>query len=468
MNTDMEERKEIIVRLSYDEMEAYLMLPPLAIDDSYTKAEVMEALTAKKVKIGIDEEKIDRMLSEKCYGREELVAVGTPAVEGVDGFYQYNFNTEFNNKPKVRPDGSVDYWSIHAVEVVEAGQVIAVYHDPIDGSHGMTVTGKLVMAKRGRPLPALTGKGFERSEDTHIYTASLTGKIEFNNNRIQILPVYEIYGNVDLKTGNIDFRGDVLVHGNVISGTSIKATGSITIDGTAEACNLEAGKDIILRSGFLGAYRGTIRGKGNVFAKFLEYADIDVEGFIEADSALDCTISCKDKIYMKGKRAAIVGGNVYGARGVEAYCLGNENELKTRVKAGTLKETLQEMERSKSKIKETTELISKLTAGLQKFDDLATERNVDLKNDERRVSLLRTRIAKQAELSAEKEHLEYLKSITERAEGAKVRALRAIYPGVSISINDNKIHVKEMHQAVEYVLHEDRVVMFSIEGELVV
>jgi uncharacterized protein (DUF342 family) len=93
---------------------------------------------------------------------------------------------------------------------------------------------------------------------------------------------------------------------------------------------------------------------------------------------------------------------------------------------------------------------------------------VDLKNDERRVSLLRTRIAKQAELSAEKEHLEYLKSITERAEGAKVRALRAIYPGVSISINDNKIHVKEMHQAVEYVLHEDRVVMFSIEGELVV
>jgi uncharacterized protein (DUF342 family) len=468
MNTDMEEREEIIVRLSHDEMEAYLTLPPLALDGSYTKAEVMEALAAKKVKIGIDEEQIDRMLSEKCYGREEIVARGTPAVEGVDGFFQYNFNTEFNSKPKVRPDGSVDYWSIHAIEVVEEGQVIAVYHDPIDGSHGMTVTGKLVMTKRGRPLPALTGKGFERSEDNHIYTASLTGKIEFNNNRIQILPVYEIYGNVDLKTGNIDFRGDVLVHGNVISGTSIKATGSITIDGTAEACGLEAGKDIILRGGFLGAYRGTIRGKGNVFAKFLEYADVDVEGFIEADSALDCNISCKDKIYMKGKRAAIVGGDVYGVRGVEAYCFGNENELKTKVKAGTLKETLQEIERTKTKIKEITELINKISSGLKKFDDLAIEKNVDLKNDERRVALLRTRITKQAELSAEKEHLEYLKSITERAQGAKVRALREVHPGVTISINDNKVRVKELQQAVEYVLHEDKVVMFSIGEELVV
>jgi hypothetical protein len=468
MNTDMIGKKEIIVRLSYDEMEAYLMLPPLALDDEYTKAEVMEALAAKRVKIGVDEEKVDRMLSERIYGREELVAVGTPAVEGVDGFFEYNFNTEFDNKPKERPDGSVDYWSIHAVEIVEAGQVIAVYHEPVDGSHGMTVAGKLVMTKRGRPLPPLTGKGFERSGDGQIYTASLTGKIEFNNNRIQILPVYEIYGNVDLKTGNIDFRGDVLVHGNVISGTSIKATGSITIDGTAEACAIEAGKDVILRGGFLGAYKGTIRSNGNVYAKFLEYAEVDVEGFIEADSALDCNISCKDKIYMKGKRAAIVGGDVYGVRGVEAFCLGNENELKTKVKAGTLKETLQEIERSKTKIKEATELIGKLTSGLQKFDDIATEKNVDLKNDERRVALLRTRIAKQAELSAEKEHLEYLKSIIERAQGAKIRALRTIYPGVSVAINDNKVHVKEMHQAVEYVLHDDRVVMFSIEEELVV
>jgi hypothetical protein len=469
MNTDSGLKKEIIVRLSYDEMDAFLLLSPIAFDSEvYTKAEVLQALADKRVKSGIDESKIDQMISEKCYGREEIVAHGTPAVEGVDGYFEYHFNTDFDGKPKERPDGSVDYWSIHAVEMVEAGQVIAVYHEPVDGSPGMTVTGRAISSKRGRPQPPLSGKGFERSEDAHIYTATMTGKIEFNNNRIQILPVYEIYGNVDLKTGNIDFRGDVLVHGNVISGTSIKASGSVTVDGTAEACNIEAGKDVILRGGFLGSYRGLIKSKGNVYAKFLEYAQVDTEGFIEADAAIDCNISCKDMIYMKGKHATIVGGEVYAARGVEANYFGNENEMQTNIKSGTLKETIIEMERSKLKIKEIGDTIAKITEGLQKFDELAEEKNVDLKNDERRVSLLRTRITKQAELASEKEHLAYLESLTERAKGAKIRALEDVYPGVTITINDSKVRVKQRQHAVEYSLHGDHVVMFSIADELVV
>jgi hypothetical protein len=296
----------------------------------------------------------------------------------------------------------------------------------------------------------------------------MTGKIEFNNNRIQILPVYEIYGNVDLKTGNIDFRGDVLVHGNVISGTSIKASGSVTVDGTAEACNIEAGKDVILRGGFLGSYRGLIKSKGNVYAKFLEYAQVDTEGFIEADAAIDCNISCKDMIYMKGKHATIVGGEVYAARGVEANYFGNENEMQTNIKSGTLKETVLEMERLKLKIKDIGDTIAKITEGLQKFDELAEEKNVDLKNDERRVSLLRTRITKQAELASEKEHLAYLESLTERAKGAKIRALEDVYPGVTITINDSKARVKQRQHAVEYAIQGDHVVMFSIADELVV
>lgn len=463
----IEEKPKITVRLSQDELEAYLLLPPLAVDDAYTKEEVMEALDAKRVKAGIDEKQIERMISERCYGREELVATGKPAVDGVDGFFQYNFNCEVDKRPKIRPDGSVDYWSIHAIEVVDEGQVIAVYHEPVEGKNGMSVTGKIIMAKRGRPLPPLTGKGFQRSEDNRLYTASLTGKIESNGSRIQILPVYEIYGNVDLTTGNVDFRGDVVVHGNVVSGTSIKATNSVTIDGTAEACSIEAGKDIILRGGFLGGYRGSLKSKGNIYAKFMEYAQVEAEGFIEADSALNCNITCKDKIYMKGKKSTVIGGNIYGACGVEANCLGNEKEHKTEVKAGILTETLREIELCKNRIKEDSEWVKKITEGLKSFDELAKARNLDVGNDQRRVALLRTRIAKQASLASEKDRLEYLKSLTERAQGATVRAEHEVYPGVNVSINDIRVHVREQQQSVEFVLHDDKVVMFSLKGELV-
>lgn len=75
--------------------------------------------------------------------------------------------------------------------------------------------------------------------------------------RSWIQPIYEVSGDANLTTGSIDFTGDIVIHGSVESGVTIKATGSITIDGNVEACNLEAGKDIILRSGMVGGNQGT-------------------------------------------------------------------------------------------------------------------------------------------------------------------------------------------------------------------
>lgn len=460
-------KREILVRLSHDDMEAYLMLPFLEKNEYYTKSEIMAALTQAKVKVGIDESVIDEMLETESYGRERLVAQGTLSEDGTDAYYEYMFNTNPDKKPLIRADGSVDYWSIHAIEMVDEGQVIAVYHEPIDGHHGMTVCGKLIMAKRGRPLPPLMGKGFEKSEDGKTYTASLTGKIDMVGGRISILPIYEINGNVDLTTGNIEFRGDVLVHGNVTSGTSIKATGTVTIDGTAEACVIDAGKDVILRGGFLGGYKGIIRTKGNVYAKFIEYAKIEADGFLEANSTLSSDIFCRDRVFINGKHAAIVGGTVYGARGVEAFNFGNPNEIHTSIRAGVLHETLLEVENLKKQLDDDNAMILKINSGLEQFDQMAAQMNVDVKNDERRVALLRARIAKQADAASAKDKLAKLRTLIESAKGATIKASQDVFPGVDVSINEVLVRVKEQQNAVQYVLRDGQLVMFSVKGELV-
>ncbi len=460
-------KKEISVRLSHDDMEAYLRLPVLEKNEYYTKSDVMVALEKAKVKVGIDESVIDEMLATEYYGKERLVAKGTPCVDGTDAYYEYMFNTNLDKKPKIRADGTVDYWTINAIETVEEGQVIAVYHEPVDGHHGMTVCGKLIMAKRGRPLPPLLGKGFEKSEDGKTYTSALTGKIDLVGGRIQILPVYEINGNVDLNTGNIEFRGDVLVHGNVTSGTFIKASGTVTIDGTAEACTIDAGKDVILRGGFLGGYKGVIRTKGNVYAKFIEYAKIEADGFLEADATISSDIFCRDKVFINGKHAVIVGGSVYGARGVEAFNFGNANEIHTSVRAGVLHDTIIEVEMLKKQLDEDNKVIAKINTGLQKFDEMAAARNIDVKNDERRVALLRARIAKQADVASATDRLAHLKELVESSKGATIKASQDVFPGVEVSIDDVRIRVKEPQHAVQYVLRDGQVVMFSVEGELV-
>ena len=248
---DTQRKQEPMVRISYDEMEAYLLMPTLPSEESYSLEDVRQAIQKAGVKSGIDESVLASAVENRSYGREILFAKGMEAVDGKDGFYEYKFNTNFDHKPTVKPDGSVDYWSVHSVEIVEEGQVIATYTEPIEGRDGYTVNGKPKLAQRGRPAPPLVGQGFEKSADGKEYISKLTGKIDMKNDRIMIQSVYEVSGNVDLATGNIDFRGDVIIHGNVTTGSKIKATGNITIDGTAEGCTIEAGKDIILRGGMI-------------------------------------------------------------------------------------------------------------------------------------------------------------------------------------------------------------------------
>lgn len=459
-------QKKVIVRISYDEMEGYLFLAKPPGDECYTRSEIISALHAQNVKYGIDETVLDRILDEEHYDCEILVADGTLAQDGADGFFEYNFETELSDKPKIREDGSVDYWDIRAIETVEDGQVIATYEEPTDGHNGMTVTGRVIPARRGRPLPPLTGKGFDRTPDNRTYVANCSGKIEMLNNRIAILPIYEVEGDVDITTGNVDFRGDVVIHGNVATGARVTATGSVTIDGIAEGCTIEAGKDIILRQGFLGAYKGRIRTKGSVIAKFIEHATVEADGMVELTSALNCNITSYDKVCINGKTANVVGGTIFGASGVDAYSLGTAAEVKTIIRAGISRTFAAQAEELRQHVADLKDTIEKINAGLVQFDALPEELKDDAKR-EQRVLLLRTRIAKQAELADLSTKLEKTETVLERSRDARVRVTKAVYPGVAVEINGFMNVIKEEQSAIEFRERKGKVIMMSLAGTIV-
>lgn len=461
-------KKEPKVRISYDEMEAYLLLPtPLTPDEGYDFADVMEKVHNAGVKIGINESKISAMIQERYFDRECLIAKGIDVVNGVDAYFDLNFDTNFNKVPSLREDGTVDYWSIHTVELVEEGQIIATYYEPVDGSNGMTVKGKLLVAKRGRPLPPLTGKGFERSEDNKTYTCTMNGKIEMKNNRILISDVHEVHGDVGLNTGNIDFRGDVIIHGNVPTGAVIRATGSITVDGTVEGAILDAHKDIIIRGGMLGAGRGTVITKGNLIVKFMEYTKVKAHGSVTTDSLINCKVTAYDKVYLKGKHASVVGGTVHAATGIEAYNFGNEYGVKTEVYAGINMEVKKQITYHENCINEAQDMIDKINIGIKQLDD-AVRLGIDIPpNDPRRASLLRTKIVKQAEIASHTQQLKEMNDVVECAKGASINVLQDVYNGVIIGINDALHQVKEQQSTVSYFERDGKVVMFSMRDELV-
>lgn len=446
-----------MVRVTYDEMEAYMLLPEPMMDEIYDVSQLKTALNEAGVIAGVNEAKLVELISKQIYNSEVVVAQGIKPADGVDGHYDYNFNTNLDRKPVMLPDGSVDYWSVHSIEAVVAGQVIAIYHPAIEGRDGMTVKGKIITAKHGREQMPIKGKGFERMNDNLTYTASIDGKIEMQNDRIVILPVHEVYGNAELSAGNIDFRGDIVIHGTVESGVVIRATGSITVDGVVEACTLEAGKEIILRSGMLGGNKASVKTKGNITAKFFEFTHIECEGDLQADVLMDCDVQCQGRVILNGSRGSIIGGRIHAIRGVEVSTLGNEAEKRTEIFVGAGIEVYSRLHVLEKKIEVTQEELNKIEDGLTQFETLQKERGVDCSADPRRTALLRAKIKDTAILASDTEEAKKLRVLAEGSRGACVSVIKEVYPGVVINIDEMKFTLKNIGRGIEFFKMPDKI-----------
>lgn len=455
------------VRISYDEMQAFLVLPFPQDAEFYSETEILECLEKNQIRHGIERETIRNMIRSEIYNKEICIATGTPVVDGIDGYFEFHFNKTFSNKPKLQPDGSVDYWSINRVEMVEKGQVIAVYHPSIEGENGITVKGKPLLAKRGREMPPLKGKGFTRKEDEVTYTSNMDGKIDVENERIIISSVYEIFGNADLSVGNINFVGDVVIHGNVNTGVKIHAMGSITVDGLVEAADISSDKDIILRSGMVGGNRATLSSKQNIFAKFIEYTNIKAQGSIEADVFVGCEIFCEDQIVLNGKKGKIVGGNVYALRGIRVAVLGSPGQVKTEVSGGVKEETLRRIAMLEEKIEVTRTNQQKVEQGLLDFDRLERERGVSYRDDPRRAQLLRIKIQDAANIAKDQAELENLRKQAEVAGKAVISVQKKVYPGVDIGIDNLHIQVLEEQEKVTFSISDGKIKMERYEEDAV-
>ena len=453
------------VTLSTNKMQAYVTIAPPAFDEQpYTLDEIKYALLDAKVIYGIDETVIKNMLLAGNYSNPVCVANGKPFIEGKDAYYEYLFDMNTDSRPEELEDGSVDYWSVNLINIVSKGDVVVKYHGAEQGVDGIDVCGKTIIAKRKKELTPLKGRGFIRDDETGIYTSEVNGKIDFFKDRIIISPIYEIKGDADLKTGNINFPGDVVVHGNVISGVTIKAEESVTVDGVVEHANIIAGKDVVIRTGVKGLGRTNIKAKGSITAKYIEFANIDAGMNVEADSIVDCNVSAGDMIILNGKHGRIIGGNVSAISGIETKELGNSSEANTMVQVGVKIEIIQRLEALRKKMTITQKNIEKIAKGIEEFDRLIATNSALKKDDPRRMQLLKVKIRDTALLAADKAEFDNLNSVIAKGSGASVYVLDKVFPGVEVAIGQYRVRVKEYQQSVEFVRESDRVKMRSLSG----
>ena len=100
---------DVKITISKDEMKASLELAQPEDGEEYNYSEVEKAIKARKVTFGVDYDLVSRMVKDKIYNCSYIIASGKEKKDGVDGYLEYKFTTEFDKKPQVNEDGSVNY-----------------------------------------------------------------------------------------------------------------------------------------------------------------------------------------------------------------------------------------------------------------------------------------------------------------------------------------------------------------------
>jgi len=330
-----ENKKDTYVIISEDKMEAWLYLTEPKDGSIYSKSDIIDLLKEQGVMAGFLESNLAAIAKKKIYNREIIIAQGKAILEGVPGRYDYYFNPQnYKAAPRMRADGSVDYQSMSELPNVHKGDELARYYPAVSGEDGYDVTGKILKVGLVRDLPPLRGKGISNAEDKNLYIALMEGKIENKNGTVDIQPIHEIHGDVDLIIGKVEFFGDIIISGNVSTGVIIRAGRNVVISGFVEAVTIYAGGDIILRRGISGGKKAKLIAKGNVLADFIEHTEIEAGGSVSANIIMNSRVVSKDMVIVSGKKGSIIGGYTHGLTGLKATNLGNDIELKTVVHVG--------------------------------------------------------------------------------------------------------------------------------------
>ena len=298
--------------------------PPQSLVD---EAALRDRLTAIGVTHGLLDDVLAnfqpaRVLTDIC-----CVARGRPPVSGRDAKIRYTFDSEPKFRPVEGEGGRVDHRSVATDRFVEAGAVLAERQPPKEPASGIDVCGREVpsSAVRDKPLAQITGRGTRVEGETLVATES--GRPLLKGGRVDVVPTYDVPGDLDYSVGNIDFSGEVVVHGDVKPGFAIRAGGSVVVHGITESASIQAEKNVTL-SGVLGDNDTLIEAKGDVVVQYLHNATVKTEGELRAGNEIvNCTVTAtRVETPATGR---IVSGRITATVEVDTGTLGSEAAVPT-------------------------------------------------------------------------------------------------------------------------------------------
>ncbi len=434
----------IVVTVSPDELKAFLTLYSSEDNLTISNDEIIAALRNQKVTYGIKEDVIDYCCKNPIYNETFCVAEGIPSQNGKNGSVIYHFDTALDKTPTILEDGRVNYRELNLIQSVKQGQLLCSLVQPIMGTQGMTVKGKVIPAVSGKPAILPRGKNVYASEDGQSLYAAIDGEVEYlDQTKVSVYTSHEVPADVDNSTGNISFVGSVIIKGNVLSGFSVEAGGNVEVYGVVEGATIKAGGNIILRRGMQGMGKGTLVAGGDIVSRYIEYCNVAAKNNIQSEAIMHSNVKCGNKLELTGRKGLLVGGTSKVGKIIIAKVIGSHMATVTDLEVGSdptvrerYRQVKEELASNESDIKKADQAITILKK-LEGMGALTPDKQEILTKS------VRTKIYLSSKVEELKKEMIILDEKLQQEVNGKIRSLNTVYPGVKVTIGSCTMYVKE-------------------------
>ena len=453
--------RQFEVRISDDLVSLLLDIFPPSNDQNLPQLEdiLNEISTLGKI-VNVDSEVITSSLNVVLKNREPLkdiiISMGDLPVDGKDGWLEIVAKKE----QRIIKDKSDNIFANHNNSYLSIGkdQLIAIIHPAIEGFDGIDIFDKTIQHKKAKDINVkLTSNIYSKEDDENQILSKVDGFLEIYEKTIYVKELLDIKGNIDVNTGNIKAYGSLMVYGNVVTDMKLNLSQNLTVNGYVGDADIEVGNNAVIKGGFLGSGNGVIRAGGNLELKFIENQKVYSRGsLVITKEAINSELFVRDKIVSNGPHCTIIGGYAIASESIEIYSAGNEYNTNTILEVGIdyqKKLYLKDYIHKLVSLKKEMELVDK------EIIDISSMRR-KTPNQCERIKFLanrHTEIANEMELLKEKRN--QLFGEINKPTTSKIIVKNIIYPGVKLIINGKQKQITEKLYSKTFLL--------SKEGEIV-
>lgn len=460
---------ELHITVSTDQMSAQVSYLPAHGGKTLDELAVIQALKAAKVLKGIHSAIMKQLANNPPEPLQAIIAEGKAPTEAIPGKLDYLVTPLQRRQlvPQLRDDGSLDMRELGGVETVNEHQPLVRRTPPVPGQNGYNVQGVAVLAKPPAEIALVAGDGTRISpDDADVLIATQAGvPIEISGG-MRIDSMLTVNHDIDLSTGNIDYRGSVSIKGDITHGMRVKATGDILIQGSVEPSHIEAGGNITITDGVLGtqlddavanpaSYQLQIIAGGTLSARHAQHAYLKAASVQIGNQLFHCLVHADGPVQVGAETArnTILVGGVVQARGrISAGIIGAPSHGRTVLDfAPEFAGLSAELKQAQAKLTEKTALLRTLQA--------AQARNKLRLNDQQTQKLKNTLDAVAQEITALEASIDTNKAEIERLKkNISVRVAGKLYPGVEIRVLNDGDTIHAEHNAGTFRFEDGKLV----------